>query len=640
MVDSDSKQNFPSGRGWKLLLAATLVLAAILYVAGIRHNPPGYYIDESSISFNAHLIARTGTDEHGESFPLFFRAFGEYKNPVYIYLLAAVYRITGPSPTAARLLSALLLYLTALAIALLALRLSGRYDVAFIVLLTTLLTPWLFELSRVVLEVAVYPLLIAVFLLHLQRVSKLSRWSWWDAWVIALLLALLTYSYSIGRLFAPLLALGLLLFLPALKWHSIARVWLLYALLLVPLCIFNWRHPNALTGRFQIITYSTTDSSYPQLLWEFVKHYVGNFNPWRMVVKGDPNNRQVAAIYGLGQILAATFALALFGLVVICRESRRDPWWRFVVYGLAVCAVPASLTKDYFHLLRLTPMPVFIVVLCVPAFTWLLSHQTGQSKREWRFALVAAVTLTLFQGALFQWQYRAYGRTPARAQLFDADYPARILAPALAQPSRPIYLADAEPIPGYIQAFWYSTLQHRSLDAFQKLTPDQPAPAGSVVITTENIRPRCVELAQVEPYTLCRMEGEPQRQLTPGMMRAELRALNAPAIAKVKEKISLRVLVTNRSDVTWLARERGAAPLQLFLGNHWLDAAGRDVVHDDGRAALIRNLKPGETVELELVVNGPKLPGDYLLELDMLQEGVAWFASQGSTTVKLSIRVK
>jgi len=637
MVEHDGKQNFLSSRGWMLLLASILFLTAVLYVAGIRHNPPGYYIDESSISFNAHLIAHTGKDEHGESLPLFFRAFGEYKNPVYIYLLAAVYRITGPSPTTARLLSALLLYLASLAIGLLAWRLSGRREVALIILLTALLTPCFFELSRVVLEVAVYPLIVALFLLNLHRVSKLSRWSWLDASVIALLLALLTYSYSIGRLFAPLLAMGLLFFLARVKLHSIGRVWLLYALLLVPLFVFNWRHPNALTGRFQIITYSTADSTYPQLVWEFVKHYVDNFNPWRMVVKGDPNNRQIAAIYGLGQILAATFALAVFGLVIIWRERRSDPWWRFVVYGLAMCAMPASLTKDYFHILRLAPMPVFIVVLCVPAFGWLLAHQ---QQRAWRLAFIAAVTLTLLQGALFQWQYRAYGRSPGRAQLFDADYPAKILAPALAQPSRPIYLADAEPIPGYIQAFWYSTLEHRSLEVFQKLTPDRPAPAGSVVITTENIRPRCVALVQVEPYTLCRMNGEPQRQLTPGMMRVELRAINPPAIAKVKEKISLGVLVTNRSDVIWLARERGAAPLQLYLANHWLNQSGRDVIHDDGRAPLIRNLNPGETVELELVVNAPKVSGDYLLELDMLQEGVAWFAMQGSATVRIPVKVE
>jgi 4-amino-4-deoxy-L-arabinose transferase-like glycosyltransferase len=637
MVDPDIKESFLRRRGWALLVTVVVVLGAFLYVANIRENPPGFYIDESSIAFNAHLIAQTGKDEHSESFPLFFRAFGEYKNPAYIYLLAAVFRITGPHIIVARLLSALLLYLSALVLGLLALRLSGLREVGLIILITALLTPWFFGLSRVVLEVALYPLILSVFLLSLRRVTLVNRWSWLDAGSIAVLLGLLTYSYSIGRLFAPLLALGLLFFLQRVKWVSIRRVWFLYALLLVPLLVFQLRHPNALASRFHIITYSTADSSYGDLAWEFVKHYVGNFNPWRMVVRGDPNNRQVAAIYGLGQVLAATFVLALFGLVVIWREYRHDPWWRFVVYGLAVCAVPAALTKDYFHILRLAPMPVFLVLLCVPALSWLVARQT---KRAWRFALVAVVTLTLLQGALFQWQYRKYGRSSYRAQLFDADYPARILLPALAQPSRPIYLADAEPIPGYIQAFWYATLQGHSLTAFKRLSLEAPAPAGSVVITTEDIRPRCVELAQVEPYTLCRIEGEPQQQLSASMMRVELRAINPPAIAKARQKLTLRIGVTNRSDVMWLARERGAAPLQLYVGNHWLDTMGHEVIHDDGRAPLSRNLRPGEEVELTLIVNAPKLAGNYILELDMLQEGVSWFASQGSPTVRLPINIE
>jgi hypothetical protein len=124
------------------------------------------------------------------------------------------------------------------------------------------------------------------------------------------------------------------------------------------------------------------------------------------------------------------------------------------------------------------------------------------------------------------------------------------------------------------------------------------------------------------------------------MMRAELKAVNAPASAKAKQQMTLRILVTNRSSVTWLARERGAAPMQLYVGNHWLDVTGRDIVHDDGRAPLTRNVAPGETIELELVLNAPKLAGNYILELDMLQEGVSWFAPQGSMTVRLPMKIE
>lgn len=637
MTRPTKDHTFLRNHNWTLTLAVILIIFGALFVVNLRNNPPGFYIDESSIAYNANLIAHTGKDEHGQTFPLFFRAFGEYKNPVYIYLLAAIFRLTGPSILVGRLLSAALVYLAGLVMGFLAWRISKRRDLALIMLAATLLTPWLFELSRVVLEVAIYPLALAVFLLILQSAAQKNRWSWLDSAGIALMLTLLTYSYSIGRLFAPLLAVGLILFGRGVGWKSIARAWSLYVLALIPLLIFQWRYPGALTSRFHLISYATSQSSYSQLAWEFVRHYMGNLNPWRMVVSGDPNNRQIVTIYGLGQILAATFILAVLGIYVVIRNHRREPWWRFVLYGLVVSAVPASLTKEYFHVLRLAPLPIFILLFCIPALMWLIEHR---ATRAWRVALLFAVVLTFMQGALFQWQYHVYGRSPYRAQLFDAEYPAKILPTALLQPSRPIYLADAEPIPGYIQAFWYATLQHIPITEFKRLPFETPVPAESVAITTENIRPRCHSLAQVEPYTVCLVQGEPQKALPAEKMRAEMRALDAPSRLRTTQQTTIRVFVKNTGDALWLARERSAASLQLSLGNHWLDSSGREVIHDDGRAPLPQNLRPGEETQLQLTVNAPRSAGDYILELDMLQEGVSWFASQGSPTIRLSVKIE
>nr|MDQ3747153.1 hypothetical protein [Acidobacteriota bacterium] len=91
-----------------LLAAAACALALALYSRDVPANPPGFYIDESSIAYNAETIAQTGADEYGTPWPLFFRAFGDYKNPTYVYLLAAVFRLTGPSVAVARLFSATL----------------------------------------------------------------------------------------------------------------------------------------------------------------------------------------------------------------------------------------------------------------------------------------------------------------------------------------------------------------------------------------------------------------------------------------------------------------------------------------------------------------------------------------------------
>ena len=100
------------------------------------------------------------------------------------------------------------------------------------------------------------------------------------------------------------------------------------------------------------------------------------------------------------------------------------------------------------------------------------------------------------------------------------------------------------------------------------------------------------------------------------------------------------VLVKNDSNIVWPARERSGGSFQVSAGNHWLDHNGNMVINDDGRAALLQDLRPAQEVQLKLTVNAPKKPGSYLLEVDMLQEGVAWFGTRGSPTVRIPVKVE
>src|SRR5438045_389153 len=135
-------------RGHSLTLLFLLIVAAglVLYLQSAATNPPGFFIDESSVAYNAYLISQSGHDEYGKPWPLYFRAFGDYKNPIHVYLLAAVYRFTGPSIASARYLSGLAGVLAAVLLALLAQKVSGRRSIGLFVLIMALLTPWLFEL--------------------------------------------------------------------------------------------------------------------------------------------------------------------------------------------------------------------------------------------------------------------------------------------------------------------------------------------------------------------------------------------------------------------------------------------------------------------------------------------------------------
>lgn len=98
----------------------------------------------------------------------------------------------------------------------------------------------------------------------------------------------------------------------------------------------------------------------------------------------------------------------------------------------------------------------------------------------------------------------------------------------------------------------------------------------------------------------------------------------------------IRVMVTNLSDVAWHATE--AHPINV--GNHWLDRNGVMVAYDDGRTRIPALLAPGARALVEIVVTAPTAHGEYRLQFDVVQEGVAWFATCGSTLAEVTARVE
>lgn len=96
-------------------------------------------------------------------------------------------------------------------------------------------------------------------------------------------------------------------------------------------------------------------------------------------------------------------------------------------------------------------------------------------------------------------------------------------------------------------------------------------------------------------------------------------------------KIAVRV--QNASPAAW--------PEDRFvhLGDHWRERDGAMLQLDDGRALIGRTLEPGASADLELEVGAPLKPGAYILELDLVIDGVAWFADKGSATATVGVEV-
>ncbi len=363
-----------------LLCVAAVILLFGLYTWGITQNPPGFYLDESATAYNAYLVSRTGAGEFGPRFPVLFQEYAArdptYINPLTIYLLAIVFRFLHPSILVARAFAAFWMFAACLLLGVLAKRISGKRTIGIIVAGSALLTPWFFEIGRLVWDAHFSAFTIVLFLVAVYRIQSKERWSWRDVVIVAGSLTVIAYGYFSGRVLAPAFALGLLFF--ATTRHrllGVLKIWLVYAVTLLPLILFNRSHSGMLTKRLWEVTYIKPDAPWkeiPSQFAEFVRCYLQDQSLTPLLLTGDSHWHHHVEGSG-GAIFFATFILAMGGLLLVIARRWRDPWWRFVLYGLGASVVPGAITDWPFHELRLMGYAVFLLVLTVPALEWLLA---------------------------------------------------------------------------------------------------------------------------------------------------------------------------------------------------------------------------------------------------------------------------
>lgn len=119
--------------------------------------------------------------------------------------------------------------------------------------------------------------------------------------------------------------------------------------------------------------------------------------------------------------------------------------------------------------------------------------------------------------------------------------------------------------------------------------------------------------------------------------RAEIRCSRPPGTGQAGQQTPVIVSVRNTGSREWPAG--GANPVRL--GYHWFDSAGAPVSDvADNRVFLPRNLKSGESAELTIPVGMPAQAGSYTLDLDMVHEGITWFANAGSQVLRTVVSVE
>jgi hypothetical protein len=350
---------------------------------------------------------------------------------------------------------------------------------------------------------------------------------------------------------------------------------------------------------------------------------------------GEPNIRD--HLPGAPALLAATLLLACVGVFIVLLRHRREAWWRFQLYALAASVVPAALTVNDFPQLRLIAFPVFLHVLAAPAAAWL---SEGGGRR--RAFLYVSAALVVAQGAQFQWLFHA--RAPERWYVFDARFPSKILAPALeASRGGKVYLQDTPGRSGYIQALWHGSLAGADSSRFVRLAHGEAPPAGAVVVSTDETCADCLMLARSINYILYAAAPTDLRAtastLPPGATRASLSCDNVPASFNAGGRVKLDVLVRNTGGAEWPAVGDAGGRYAVVLRARWLKPDGPAVTDEDAYARIPFDMEPGDAAGLALNVTVPGEPGEYVIELDLVQEGVARFGARGSTPFRAGVKV-
>jgi len=352
------------------ILVVILALATTLRLFNLSTNPPGLNWDEVSMGYSAYSLLQTGADEWGVKYPLLFRSYGEWKSPVYIYLLVPFIKIFGLNAWGVRLPAALFGVLAVYLTCLIGRRLYGD-KVGLWAAFLLAVSPWHLMLSRPGYEagVALMLLLLGVYLLILAVDQRNLKY-----WILsAIAFGLGPHTYNSAKIVVPIILVYLVFML---RKKIVLKNLIVFGSILVifatPL-LLNLSSGRA-QGRYKQVGI-TTDAEVTTNFYEYRKtfpapaiinriifskysyfvvkgleNWVSYFSPTFLVMQGGP--RPQHSIPYRGVLYFSEMVLIFYGITAM--RKYRGLAKSIPILLIAIGFIPAALTKDSFHVLRST----------------------------------------------------------------------------------------------------------------------------------------------------------------------------------------------------------------------------------------------------------------------------------------------
>lgn len=341
-----------------LSFVGILILGIILRFYQLGNTPNSLNWDEVSWGYNAYSILETGHDEHGSFMPLSFMAFGDYKQPVYVYLTSLSIGLFGLTPLAVRFPSAFLGVLTIPFVWLLVYELfrkdKHKYLLSLVAMFFFSISPWSIQFSRVAYEANVGLFFVvsgvALFLKGLNNNKHIYNY------IGITLLSISCYSYHSEKIFIPMLFAALLIwsyFSFKVKRKSIIIFIVLFIIgnslwLMDARTTARGRSVTFVANQTQILKKSTDEFIFDEfrgdILGEvlhnrriiyfnkYLENYLSHFELNQLFVTGDDARHHA---FGLGLIYLVSLPFILIGLVAI---DKKKYWFVFIWLLLAPAA--------------------------------------------------------------------------------------------------------------------------------------------------------------------------------------------------------------------------------------------------------------------------------------------------------------
>jgi len=333
-------------------------------------DPPSLNWDEVSIGYNAYSILETGKDEWNQSFPIHFKAYGEYKLPLQIYASIPGVYFFGLNELGVRITPVVYGTATVLVMFFLGRALFGSELVGLTAAFLLGISPWHIHLTRASFESSLATLWVVLGIWLFVKGFKNKKW-----FIVSMIpFALSVFTYNSARIFTPLFLIATL-FLYRKKLLKFKRIVILsvvaFMILLLPLVPYLFSGERS--ARYKLV--SITDdpglvlrinenrgnSKLPQpfsrfvhnkityISFYFTKNYLSHFSPQFLFTSGAPHKQH--HVQGVGELYLFQSPFLIIGLISLFYFKHR--FKNLLFSWLFLAFIPVSVTGDSIpHALR------------------------------------------------------------------------------------------------------------------------------------------------------------------------------------------------------------------------------------------------------------------------------------------------